>query len=125
MALPKIDECRSLSDQELTGCHCRNQAGAVPAAFSEGPPASSTKKCISSKHARHRLAQLMTVQRERELEAAEVETEAASSSGQHHRQAKNRKKHRSKGDRKHQMAVKERVGVVVSDKMDKTVVVRC
>jgi large subunit ribosomal protein L29 len=76
MALPKVDECRSLSDQELLDAIVETKRELFQLRFQKATR-QLDKEVHQFKHARHRLAQLMTVQRERELEAAEAETETA------------------------------------------------
>ncbi len=78
MALPKIDECRSLSDQELLDAIVETKRDLFQLRFQKATR-QLEKEVHQFKHARHRLAQLMTVQRERELEAAPAEAETASS----------------------------------------------
>ena len=77
MALPKIDECRSLSDQELLDAIVETKRELFQLRFQKATR-QLDKEVHQFKHARHRLAQLMTVQRERELEAAPAEAETAS-----------------------------------------------
>ncbi len=77
MALPKIDECRSLSDQELLDAIVETKRELFQLRFQKATR-QLEKEVHQFKHARHRLAQLMTVQRERELKAASVEAEPAS-----------------------------------------------
>ncbi|HIK56634.1 MAG TPA: 50S ribosomal protein L29 [Synechococcales cyanobacterium M55_K2018_004] len=68
MPLPKISEVRELSDQELS-----DQIAATKKQLFELRFQQATRRLEKShqfKHARHRLAQLMTVERERQLAAA-------------------------------------------------------
>lgn len=80
MALSKIDEVRNLSDQEL-----EEQILAVKRELFELRMQKGTRqleKPHQFKHARYRLAQLMTVERERQLKQTQdssVETEAVNS----------------------------------------------
>ena len=77
MALPKIDECRDLSDQELLDAIVETKRDLFQLRFQKATR-QLDKEVHRFKHTRHRLAQLMTVQRERELEAAQAEVETAS-----------------------------------------------
>ena len=77
MALPKIDECRGLSDQELLDAIVETKRELFQLRFQKATR-QLEKEVHQFKHARHRLAQLMTVQRQRELEAAPAEAEIAS-----------------------------------------------
>lgn len=68
MSLPKIDEVRNLSEQELD-----EQILAVKRQLFELRMQKATRqldKPHQFKHARHRLAQLMTVERERQQAAS-------------------------------------------------------
>jgi large subunit ribosomal protein L29 len=76
MALPRIDECRDLSDQELLDAIVETKRELFQLRFQKATR-QLDKEVHQFKHARHRLAQLMTVQRERELEAAGAEPETA------------------------------------------------
>ena len=66
MALPKIQEARSLSDEELLNAIVETKRDLFQLRFKKATRQLS-KEVHQFKHARHRLAQLMTVQREREL----------------------------------------------------------
>ena len=68
MALPKISEVRDLSDQEL-----KTQIAAAKRQLFDLRFQKATRQLEKShqfKHIRHRLAQLMTVERERQLAAS-------------------------------------------------------
>ncbi len=69
MALPKIDEARSLSDEALLDAIVETKRDMFQLRFKKATR-QLDKEVHQFKHARHRLAQLMTVQRERELAAA-------------------------------------------------------
>ncbi|MCU0542453.1 MAG: 50S ribosomal protein L29 [Oscillatoriaceae cyanobacterium Prado104] len=78
MSLPKIKEARELSDAEIA-----EQILAVKRQLMELRLQQATgrlEKPHQFKHAKHRLAQLMTVERERQIaaDAAEVATSALS-----------------------------------------------
>jgi large subunit ribosomal protein L29 len=76
MALPKIEEVRSLSDEELINAIVETKQDLFQLRFKKATR-QLDKEVHQFKHARHRLAQLMTVQREREL-AADVTTSVIS-----------------------------------------------
>jgi large subunit ribosomal protein L29 len=66
MPLPKMDEIRTLSDQEIS-----DEIVAVKKQLFELRFQKATRRLEKShefKHARHRLAQLMTLERQRQLE---------------------------------------------------------
>jgi large subunit ribosomal protein L29 len=69
MALPKIEEARSLSDEALLDAIVETKREMFQLRFKKATR-QLDKQMHQFKHARHRLAQLMTVQRERELAAA-------------------------------------------------------
>jgi large subunit ribosomal protein L29 len=71
MALPKIDACRSLNDQELLDAIVETKRELFQLRFQKATR-QLEKEVHQFKHARHRLAQLMTVQREREIMAAQT-----------------------------------------------------
>lgn len=74
MPLPKIEEARNLSDTEL-----EEQIIAVKRQLFELRFQKGTRQLDKShqfKHARHRLSQLMTVERERQLAASKPVAEA-------------------------------------------------
>ncbi|MEY3296921.1 MAG: ribosomal protein [Cyanobacteriota bacterium] len=81
MALPKIQEARSLSDEELLNAIVETKRDLFQLRFKQATRQLS-KEVHQFKHARHRLAQLMTVQRERQLEeiadSASASTESVS-----------------------------------------------
>ncbi|NJN85552.1 MAG: 50S ribosomal protein L29 [Leptolyngbyaceae cyanobacterium SL_7_1] len=65
MALPKIDDIRELSDQELN-----DQIIAIKKKLFQLRFQKATRQTVQPhqfKHARHRLAQLMTIEQERKL----------------------------------------------------------
>lgn len=69
MPLPKIQDARDLSEQEL-----KEQIAEVKKDLFRLRFQKATRQEVKPhqfKHARHRLAQLMTVERERELKAAQ------------------------------------------------------
>ncbi|MBC6479643.1 MAG: 50S ribosomal protein L29 [Hormoscilla sp. GM7CHS1pb] len=69
MALPKIEEARKLSDEELIEQIKAVKKELFGLRFKKSTNQSEEKTHLV-KHTRHRQAQLMTVQRERELAAA-------------------------------------------------------
>lgn len=66
MALPKIDEVRELSDQELEEQIIETKKQLFELRFQKGTR--RLEKPHQFKHFRHRLAQLMTLERERQLQ---------------------------------------------------------
>ncbi|MBW4521885.1 MAG: 50S ribosomal protein L29 [Scytolyngbya sp. HA4215-MV1] len=71
MPLPKVEEVRNLSDQELEA-----QIAAVKRQLFDLRMQKGTRQLEKShqfKHTRHRLAQLMTIERERQLKKAKDE----------------------------------------------------
>jgi large subunit ribosomal protein L29 len=78
MALPKIDEARSLSDDELLEAIVETKRNLFQLRFKKATR-QLDKEVHQFKHTRHRLAQLMTVQRERQLADA---TESVSQSAE-------------------------------------------
>jgi large subunit ribosomal protein L29 len=76
MALSKISEARALSDGELLTAIAEAKRELFQLRFQKATR-QLDKQVHQFKHLRHRLAQLMTVQRERELAALEAEIEAA------------------------------------------------
>ncbi|MFM7450252.1 MAG: 50S ribosomal protein L29 [Leptolyngbyaceae cyanobacterium] len=68
MPLPKIDEVRDLSEQELEEQIVATKRQLFELRFQKGTR--RLEKTHEFKHTRHRLAQLMTVERERQLTAA-------------------------------------------------------
>lgn len=75
MALSKISEARSLSDDELLTAIADTKRDLFQLRFQKATR-QLDKQVHQFKHTRHRLAQLMTVQRERQLAALETEAEA-------------------------------------------------
>ncbi|NJL49486.1 MAG: 50S ribosomal protein L29 [Leptolyngbyaceae cyanobacterium SM2_5_2] len=69
MALPKIEEARRLSDEALLNAIVETKRELFQLRFKKATR-QLDKEVHQFKHGRHRLAQLMTVQRERELAAA-------------------------------------------------------
>jgi large subunit ribosomal protein L29 len=71
MALPKIEDARQLSDEELV-----EEILAVKRELFQFRLEQGTRRLEKPhlfKHAKHRLAQLMTVERQRQLAAAQAE----------------------------------------------------
>ncbi len=81
MALPKIKEARGLSDEELLTAIVETKRELFQLRFKKATR-QLDKEVHQFKHARHRLSQLMTVQRERQLEeiadSASASTESVS-----------------------------------------------
>lgn len=73
MALPKIEEARKLSDEELSEQIKAVKRELFDLRFKKSTNQSEEKNHLV-KHTRHRQAQLMTVQRERQLAAAKTNT---------------------------------------------------
>lgn len=67
MALPKIEAVRAFSDQELADEIIATKRQLFELRFQKATR-QLEKEVHQFKHARHRLAQLMTVQRERQLQ---------------------------------------------------------
>lgn len=65
MALPKVDDIKSLSDQELSEQIAEVRKELFQLRFQKATR--QTVKPHQFKHARHRLAQLMTIERQRQL----------------------------------------------------------
>ncbi|XHX75996.1 MAG: 50S ribosomal protein L29 [Stenomitos frigidus ULC029] len=65
MPLPKIDEVRDLSDQELEEQIVATKRQLFDLRFQKGTR--QLDKSHRFKHTRHRLAQLLTIERERQL----------------------------------------------------------
>lgn len=77
MALPKIEEVRDLSDQELDDQILAAKKELFDLRFQKATR--QLDKSHQFKHTRHRLAQLMTIERQRQLAAkAEAKTVTAS-----------------------------------------------
>lgn len=66
MALPKIDEIRNLTDQEIEDQILAVKRQLFELRFQKGTR--RLEKPHEFKHNRHRLAQLMTIERERQLQ---------------------------------------------------------
>jgi large subunit ribosomal protein L29 len=79
MALSKISEARALSDEELLEAIAEAKRELFQLRFQKATR-QLDKQVHQFKHTRHRLAQLMTVQRERQLAALEAEAEATTES---------------------------------------------
>lgn len=75
MPLPKIEEIRDLSDQELDEQITATKRDLFQLRFQKATR--QLEKPHQFKHLRHRLAQLMTVERERQLAAAAPSAESA------------------------------------------------
>jgi len=73
MALPKISEIRNLSDQELSEQIVAAKKQLFDLRFQKATR--QLEKTHQFRHVRHRLAQLMTVERERQLAAAKADAE--------------------------------------------------
>lgn len=71
MPLPKVEEARQLSDQELEEQILAVKRELFQLRFQKGTR--KLEKPHQFKHARHRLAQLMTVERERQLQVSRSE----------------------------------------------------
>lgn len=65
MALPKISDTRSLSDSELAEAILKEKRFLFELRFKQGTR--QPVKPHEFRHAKHRLSQLMTVERERQL----------------------------------------------------------
>ncbi|RMF62660.1 MAG: 50S ribosomal protein L29 [Cyanobacteria bacterium J069] len=70
MALPKVSEIRELSDQELSEQIVAAKKQLFDLRFQKATR--QLEKTHQFGHVRHRLAQLMTVERERQLESAKA-----------------------------------------------------
>jgi large subunit ribosomal protein L29 len=75
MALSNIKEARSLSDDEVLTAIAEAKRELFQLRFQKATR-QLDKQVHQFKHLRHRLSQLMTVQRERQLAAIEAELEA-------------------------------------------------
>ncbi|HIK42365.1 50S ribosomal protein L29 [Thermoleptolyngbya sp. M55_K2018_002] len=73
MALPKISEIRDLSDQELSEQIVAAKKQLFDLRFQKATR--QLDKTHQFGHVRHRLAQLMTVERERQLATAQADAE--------------------------------------------------
>jgi large subunit ribosomal protein L29 len=74
MSLPKVEDARQLSDEELQDQIVGVKRELFQLRFQKGTR--QLEKTHQFKHARHRLAQLMTVERERQLASPESVAEA-------------------------------------------------
>jgi large subunit ribosomal protein L29 len=79
MALSKIEDARSLSDEELPNAIAEAKQELFQLRFQKATR-QLDKQVHQFKHVRHRLSQLMTVQRERQLAALEEEVAATAES---------------------------------------------
>lgn len=75
MALSNIKEARSLNDEEVLTAIAETKRELFQLRFQKATR-QLDKQVHQFKHLRHRLSQLMTVQRERQLVALEAELEA-------------------------------------------------
>ncbi|MBF2002294.1 MAG: 50S ribosomal protein L29 [Synechococcales cyanobacterium C42_A2020_086] len=75
MPLPKIEEIRDLSDQELNDRIVETKKELFQLRFQKATR--QLDKPHQFKHLRHRLAQLMTVERERQLAAANAASDSS------------------------------------------------
>jgi large subunit ribosomal protein L29 len=75
MPLPKVEEIRDLSDQELNDRIVATKKELFQLRFQKATR--QLEKPHQFKHLRHRLAQLMTIERERQLTAATPSSEAS------------------------------------------------
>ncbi|MCU0524596.1 MAG: 50S ribosomal protein L29 [Elainella sp. Prado103] len=73
MPLPKIDEIRELSDQEINDRILETKKELFQLRFQKATR--QLDKPHQFKHLRHRLAQLMTLERERQLKSEHTEVE--------------------------------------------------
>lgn len=69
MALPKIEDVRKLNDEELSDAIATTKRELFDLRFQKATRQMETG-FHQFKHARHRLSQLMTVERERQIAAA-------------------------------------------------------
>jgi len=67
MPLPKIEDARALSDEELAQEIVSAKRELFNLRFKQGTRQEGQAKPHEFKHLRHRIAQLLTVEREREL----------------------------------------------------------
>lgn len=75
MPLPKIDEARQLSNEDLAEQILAVKRELFQLRFQQGTRQQQFKP-HQVRHARHRLAQLMTVERERQLQESQSEAAA-------------------------------------------------
>lgn len=76
MPLPKIEEVRDLNDQELSERIVATKKELFQLRFQKATR--QLEKSHQFKHLRHRLAQLMTLERQRQLEASDTSDLATS-----------------------------------------------
>lgn len=76
MPLPKVEEIRDLKDQELNDRIVATKKELFQLRFQKATR--QLEKPHQFKHLRHRLAQLMTIERERQLEASKTADSATS-----------------------------------------------
>lgn len=74
MPLPKIEEIRELSDQELNDRILETKKELFQLRFQKATR--QLEKPHQFKHLRHRLAQLMTIERQRQLAATQTASES-------------------------------------------------
>jgi len=67
MPLPKISDARALSDEELTQEIINAKRDLFNLRFKQGTRQEDQAKPHQFKHLKHRIAQLLTVEREREI----------------------------------------------------------
>lgn len=73
MPLPKIDEVRDLSDEEISDRIASTKKELFQLRFQKATR--QLDKPHQFKHLKHRLAQLMTIERERQLQPTETASE--------------------------------------------------
>ena len=73
MSLPKVEDARNLNDEELSEQILASKRELFDLRMQKGTR--QLEKPHLFKHAKHRLAQLLTVERERQLNQGESETE--------------------------------------------------
>lgn len=73
MSLPKVEDARNLNDEELSEQILASKRELFDLRMQKGTR--QLEKPHLFKHAKHRLAQLLTVERERQLKQGESETE--------------------------------------------------
>lgn len=76
MPLPKVEEIRDLNDQELNDRIVATKKELFQLRFQKATR--QLEKPHQFKHLRHRLAQLMTIERERQLETSKTADSATS-----------------------------------------------
>jgi large subunit ribosomal protein L29 len=80
MALPKIEEVKDLSDQELSDQIAATKKDLFQLRFQKATR--QLEKPHQFKHMRHRLSQLMTIERQRQIEAARAARAVVQSAGE-------------------------------------------